>query len=299
MKNARISPRHPAFSPRRIGAIASITLTELTRQKAFYFILFFALLLIGSSAFLVRFTFQQEFQVLKDISLGAISIFSSLLAIAATARLLPQEIEDRTVYTVLAKPVPRFEYVTGKLLGVLVLLAIGTIVMAVLFFTVLYLREQSALAETAQQMAGTPPQQLAEALDAIRTTAASGNLMPAIAIIYLKACLLAALTLFVSSFATSNLFTILVTVFIYLIGHLQSTAREYWLQEQGGEWWSRIFLATVALIFPDLQLFNLADAAAAGASIPSALFFKIAGLGCFYILLYLLLAAAVFGGKEL
>src|SRR5207302_3960446 len=102
----------------RIFAIASNTLTDLTRQKVFYVLLIFALLLIGSSVFLARFSFQQEFQILKDISLGAMSIFSSLLAIVATARLIPQDVEDRTVYTILAKPVPRFEYLLGKLLGV-------------------------------------------------------------------------------------------------------------------------------------------------------------------------------------
>src|SRR5437016_9210238 len=94
---------HRGFSPARIFAISINTLIELTRQKAFYVLLIFALLLIGCSVFMARFTFQQEFQILKDISLGAMSIFSSLLAIVATARLIPQDIEDRTVYTILAR----------------------------------------------------------------------------------------------------------------------------------------------------------------------------------------------------
>src|ERR1041385_3183083 len=88
---------HRAFSLGRLTAIAANTLTELTRQKVFYVLIIFALLLIGSSVFLARVTFQQEFQILKDVSMGAISIFSSLLAIVATARLIPQDIEDRTV----------------------------------------------------------------------------------------------------------------------------------------------------------------------------------------------------------
>src|SRR5256885_10324294 len=107
--------RYRAFSIGRILAITLNTLTELTRLKVFYVLLVFALLLIGSSIFMAQFSFQQEFQILKDVSLGAISIFTSLLAIVATARLLPQDIEDRTVYTILAKPVPRFEYVLGKI----------------------------------------------------------------------------------------------------------------------------------------------------------------------------------------
>src|SRR5213078_1980692 len=140
-----IEDLHRAFSLARVAAITGNTLTDLTRQKVFYFLLIFALILIGSSAFLARFSFQQEFQILKDISLGAMSIFSSLLAIVATARLIPQDIEDRTVYTILAKPVPRWEYLLGKLFGVLLLLAISIVVMSALFAAVLYLREQTVL----------------------------------------------------------------------------------------------------------------------------------------------------------
>src|SRR6201982_3734647 len=89
------------FSFSRVLAITLNTLTELTRMKVFYVLLVFALLLIGSSIFMAQFSFQQEFQILKDISLGAISMFTSLLAIVASARLLPHDIEDRTVYTIL------------------------------------------------------------------------------------------------------------------------------------------------------------------------------------------------------
>jgi ABC-type Na+ efflux pump permease subunit len=291
--------RHRAFSFSRIGAITTNTLTELTRQKVFYFLLIFALLLIGSSAFLVRFTFQQEFQILKDVSLGAMSIFTSLLAIIATARLIPQDIEDRTVYTILAKPVPRFEYLLGKLTGVLLLLAISILLMSAMFVVVLYAREQAALQETARQFANAPGDQLDDALRALRTSALNIDLLPGIAIIYFKACLLAALTLFVSTFASTNIFTVVVMAFIYFIGHLQATAREYWLQEQSAGWMARIFLAVVALIFPDLQAFNLIDDIVVGAAISLGAFVKTAALGIFYTTIYTLLATFLFYGKEL
>jgi ABC-2 type transport system permease protein len=290
---------HRAFSFGRLLAITTNTLTDLTRQKVFYFVLIFALLLIGSSVFMARLTFQQEFQILKDVSLGAMSIFTSLLAIVATARLIPQDIEDRTVYTILAKPVPRIEYLLGKLAGVLLLLAIGTLVMGAVFFVVLYLREQSVLNEIMRQMSAAPREQLDAALNAVRASALNINIFPAIAIIYLKACLLAALTLFVTTFATTNLFTIVVMVFIYFIGHLQATAREYWLQEHSASLITRIFLAVVALIFPDLQAFNLVDDVVAGTAIPLALLLRTAALGIFYTTIYTMLATVVFYGKEL
>jgi ABC-type Na+ efflux pump permease subunit len=291
--------RYRPFSLSRIYAITTNTVTELTRLKVFYVLLVFALLLIGSSIFMAQFSFQQEFQILKDVSLGAISIFTSLLAIVATARLLPQDIEDRTVYTILAKPVPRFEYVLGKIAGVLLLLAISTLVMAAAFLLVLYMREQAVVHATLRQMSGAPPDQIADALRVIRSSAFNIDVFPGIVIIYLKACLLAALTLFVSTFATSNIFSIVVMAFIYFIGHLQATAREYWLQEHSSGVVTRVFLAVVALFFPDLQAFNLVDDIVAGTAISLAVFAKTAVLGVFYTVIYTLLAAFVFYGKEL
>ena len=291
--------RHRVFSLGRVTAITRNTLTELTRQKVFYVVLIFALLLIGTSGFMARLSFQQEFQLLKDVSLGAMSIFISLLAIVATARLLPQEIEDRTIYTILAKPVARFEYLLGKLAGVLLLLAISIALMSAVFLAVLYAREQTVLHETARQVSGLPSEQMNEALHDIHSSAFNTNLLPAIVIIYLKGCLLASLTLFVSTFATTNIFTVVVMVFIYFIGHLQATAREYWLQEKSVGWFTHAFLAFVALVFPDLQAFNLVDDFVAGAAIPLALFLKTALLGSFYTTIYMLLAAVIFYGKEL
>ncbi len=284
---------------RRILALTGNTLTDLTRQRVFYFGLLFAVLLIASSVFMSRFSFQQEFQILKDVSLGAMSIVTSLLAVVATARLIPQDMEDRTVYTILSKPVPRFEYLLGKLFGILVLLALCMALMNALFLVILYLREQTVLRETMQQMASAPPDQLNAALRGVRESALNVELLPAIATIYFKAALLAALTLFVSTFATTNLFTIVVMVFVYFIGHLQATARDYWLHSQGGGWLAQTFLAVVALLFPDLQAFNLIDDAVAGMAIPLALFGKTALLGLFYTTVYTALGTVVFYGKEL
>jgi ABC-2 type transport system permease protein len=291
--------RYRFFPLSRIYAITINTVTELTRLKVFYVLLVFALLLIGSSIFMAQFSFQQEFQILKDVSLGAISLFTSLLAIVATAGLLPQDIEDRTVYTILAKPVPRFEYVLGKMAGVLLLLAISAVVMGAAFLLVLYAREQAVVHATLRQMSSAPPDQIAESLRVVRSSAFNIDIFPGIVIIYLKACLLAALTLFVSTFATSNIFTIVVMAFIYFIGHLEAAAREYWLQEHSSGLITRVFLAVVALLFPDFQAFNLVDDIVAGTAISLAVFAKTAVLGVFYIVIYTLLAAFVFYGKEL
>src|SRR5438105_3049751 len=141
---------------------------------------------------MARFSFQQEFQIMKDISLGAMSIFSSLLAIVATARLIPQDIEDRTVYTILAKPVPRFEYLLGKLFGVLLLLEISIALMSALFVVVLYVPERTVLHETLRQMSRAPGEQLEAAVNAIGAPGRNIEILHGPAVIYLNARLLVA-----------------------------------------------------------------------------------------------------------
>ena len=85
-------------------------------------------------------------------------------------------------------------------------------------------------------------------------------------------------------------------VFIYFIGHLQATARDYWLQQNGAGWIAKTFLALVALAFPDLQLFNLVDDIVAGTAIPAGLFAQTAVLGCVYTSVYFFFAWVFFTG---
>ena len=282
-----------------ILAIARNTFTELVRQKVFFFLLIFALLIIGNSAFMAKFSFQEQFQMLKDISLGAMSVFTSLIAILATANFLPKDMEDRTIYTLLAKPVPRYRYLLGKLLGIIALLACATLLMSALFLATLWLRESTVLTETRAQLAGASPEELALAVKEVTDATFNINLLPGIAIIFVKSALLASLTLFISSFATSSIFTILMAAALYFIGHLQATAREYWLSGVEVEWWSRLLAAGVALLFPDLQAFNLTDDIIAGTAVPLALFLNTTGLGILYVAVYFALSALVFSGREL
>ena len=280
-------------------AIARNTFTELVRQKVFFFLLIFALLIIGNSAFMAKFSFQEQFQMLKDISLGAMSVFTSLIAILATANFLPKDMEDRTIYTLLAKPVPRHRYLLGKLLGIIALLACATLLMSALFLATLWLRESAVLMETRAQLSGVPSEEMRLATKEITDATFNMNLLPGIVIIFIKSSLLASLTLFLSSFATSSIFTIIMAAALYFIGHLQATAREFWLSGVEVEWWSRLLAAGVALLFPDLQAFNLTDDIIAGTAVPLSLFLNTAGLGILYIAVYSALAALVFSGREL
>ena len=149
------------------------------------------------------------------------------------------------------------------------------------------------------QFASAPADELALAMKEVTDSTFQGNLLPGIMVIFLKAALLASMTLFISTFATSSIFTILMAAAVYFIGHLQATARDYWLAGVDPEWWMRLLAAGVALMFPDLQAFNLTDDIIAGTAVPVMLFTQTALLGLLYTIIYFALASFVFSGREL
>lgn len=297
-----VAPRHRLFSPGRIWALATTTLTELIRLKVFYFVLIFAAALIAAPLVFPSLVFHDQFQMLRDVALGAMSIFTSLLAILATAGLLPKDTEDRTLYTILAKPVSRLEYLVGKFLGVSLLLTLAAALMALIFAGVLVGRHHVVEAETRQIAASnhTPPEELAAQIRDLHATAFTPGLPAAALVILAKACLLAAMTLAVSTFASSTLFTVMVAATVYFIGHFEGTAREYWQNSPGGGQLAvKLMLGLLVLVFPDLQLFNVVDEAVAGVALPLALLWKTLGLGGLYCAVYLLAAYFIFSVKEL
>jgi hypothetical protein len=283
----------------RIFAIGSNTLLELVRQKVFYFMLLFAAIAIGVAFLASSMPFTEQFQVLKDASLGAMSIFSFLLVTLATAMILPKDMEERTLYTILAKPVSRLQYLLGKLLGVYLLLLVAILMMGVFFLIALFAREQFALTEIFRDYAPGPDRDAAVA--AMKASAFSWNLVPAIGVIFMKSAVCGALTLAISTFATSWIFTIMISVVVYIIGHIQPIGRDYWLAQTGinPSPVLRIFFAGIALIFPDMQLFNIVDEIIAGNAVPLWMFGQTFGLGLGYVAFYTLIGYLFFSNREL
>jgi ABC-2 type transport system permease protein len=291
--------QHVFFSPTRIWTIAANTLLESVRLKVFYFLIIFALFIIGCSVFSIQFNFQEQFQLLKDTALGAMSNFSLLLAILSTAMLIPKDIEDRTLYTILAKPVPRFEYLVGKLIGILLLLFLSMLLMSTLFVLSLYGAQQFVVAQLIHGSVGMQPGVLQSNLKEVYDSTFTWSLIPAVVMIYVKAAIFASITLLISTFASSWIFTILIVAAIFIIGELQGVVRDYWLESTMPGPLSRLFLEFVGLIFPDLRLFDLVDDIVAGNAISTLLFLKTVALGGFYTVVYLLVGYFAFATKEL
>lgn len=283
----------------RITTIAGNTLLELIRQKVFYFMLVFAAIAIGVAFVASGMPFAEQFQVLKDAALGAMSIFSFLLATLATAMILPKDLEDRTLYTVLAKPVSRLDYLLGKLLGVLGLLFVAMALMSALFLVALFAREQLVIASTLRDYGPGPDGEAAVA--AVKAAAFNWNLLPALGVIFTKSAVCAALTLMLSSFATSWIFTVMISVVVYIIGHVQPIAREAWLAQSGvnPSPVMKTFLGFVSVAFPDFQLFNIVDEIVVGNAVPMWMFGQAFALGLGYVFVYGLVGYIFFSNREL
>ena len=293
----------------RIAVIAFHAFTQLVRMKVFYFLAFFALILIASNFFNLP---QHEgpeaagidvLRAIKSWSLGAMTLFSVVLSIVSTALLLPKDVEDRTLYTILAKPVPRLDYLAGKLLGVLLLVFVSLAIMDVLMAGILHIRtnmviaDQMAFAEanswTADEMASLKNDILAQG--------ATASLQGAVFSVFLRASIIASLAMLISTFSTSTLFTTIIAFLIYFIGHFQADARTAFLSQEAGMSdgiLAKIITLLVALVLPDFQLFNVIDAVIEGQLLPLVIVGKLTLMALFYAVFYIIASWLIFAKKE-
>jgi len=121
----------------RVGAITFNTFREAVRDRVLYNLIVFAFLMIGSSLLLGQITIGVQRQLLINLGLTAISIFGVLIAIFIGIGLVSKEIDKRTLYTVLTRPVQRWEFIVGKFLGLVVTLMVNAGLMTLGFFAAL------------------------------------------------------------------------------------------------------------------------------------------------------------------
>jgi ABC-type transport system involved in multi-copper enzyme maturation permease subunit len=121
----------------RISAIAWNTFREAVRNKILYSLLFFAVLIIVSALALGSLTLHEEVRTIRDVGLFGIDIFGVIIAIFVGVNLLYKELDLKTVYTILPKPLWRWEFVLGKWLGMLLTLAVQMAVMGLVLGIIL------------------------------------------------------------------------------------------------------------------------------------------------------------------
>lgn len=293
----------------RIGVIARHAFTQLVRMKVFYFLAFFAVILIASNFFNLPQHQGPEsaginiLRSIKSWSLGAMTLFSMVLSIVSTALLLPKDVEDRTLYTILAKPVPRLDYLAGKLLGVLLLVFVSLALMDVLMTVILYFRTNMILTDRVAfaEAQHWPAADIAQLKSDILSQGSTPSLQGAVFAVFLRASIIASMALLISTFSSSTLFTTIIAFLIYFIGHFQADARVAFLSQEAGmsdSVWVRGGSLLFALVLPDFQLFNVIDAVIEGQAMPLLILGKLTLIGLFYFIFYVIGSWLIFARKE-
>jgi len=248
-----------------VGAIALNTFREAIRDRVLYLLLAFALVIIGVSRLLALLTVGNDERVIKDVGLSAISLFGVLLAVFVGVSLVYKEIERRTVYTLLAQPVARWHFVSGKFVGLLAVLAANVGLMAAALFVVLALR-------------GVSP----------------WGLLPAVALMLVELAMICAFALLFSSL-TNPILAATWTFAVFVAGHLSWSLKLLRPRLNGAG-----ALACDALywILPDLERLNLKVQAVHGLPLAPAQALLAAGYGLAYAGLVLALACLVFSRRD-
>ena len=251
----------------RIRAIAFNTFKEAIRDRILYLLLFFAAVCILFSRVLALLTVGDRAKIITDVGLASLSLFGALMAIMIGTGLVYKEIDKRTIYTLLAKPIQRYQFLLGKYLGLLLTLLVMLVLMALIFCVLILLHRYPI----------------------------DGTFFMAILFIFVELCLITAVALLFSCFSTPILST-LFSLSFYLIGHI-SWGLETLINKmpQGG-------LKTVArvlyFLLPDLENFNFKTEVVHHLPIPPKIFLYSSLYGICYTVFILTLAVMVFRKRD-
>ena len=197
---------------RRIGLVAWHVFKESVRDRVLYAIGAFALLLVTASVVFSQLTAGQDLKIMKDFGLATIELAGVLMSVFIGIGLVAREIERRSIYALLAKPLPRWEFVVGKYLGLVLTLTVNVWAMAVALYVALGYQHWVA-------PLGVRATWPAPAMDP--------RLMIAVVMITLELALLTAVALFFSTFSSSALISVVFTVGIFIAGLLSADLRAF------------------------------------------------------------------------
>ena len=292
--------------PGRIAAVAGVTLTQLVRMRLFLVpavvaLLFLALQFIPYQGNIgLEYQGVAQLQFIKDVSLGCMQLFALIFCVAATALLLPRDAEDRILYTILCKPVPRFDYLAGKAIGVMALLVLMILLLDTLMSAVLAQRVAAISQELSAALAanGYTEAETAPYLEQVKAAGNSLDTQRGILAALLGYGVLTTLTLLISCFTSGTIVSIIFGLGAYFVGLFQGTLFDALAAGQGTTSTMRLAEQVCAVLLPDFSLFSVADTASAGAELSWALLGSLALIAMGYMLLHLLTATWIFSKKE-
>src|ERR1700749_2815053 len=123
---------------RNVATVAANTFREAVRDRVLYNLVFFALLMMGAAILVGQISIGIESSVIVSLGLTAISVIGLFIAIFIGVGLVSKEMDKRTLYALLAKPVQRWEFLLGKFFGLLLTLAINTAGMSAGLYAALF-----------------------------------------------------------------------------------------------------------------------------------------------------------------
>jgi len=253
---------------RAVMAIARNTFREALRDRVLYLFLGFALLLLASSKLFGLLTVGDEGKVIKDFGLAGIQFFTMLIAVMMSVLLISREVDSRTVYNILTKPVRRWQFLIGKYLGLLATVALNLALMTavLLAVTVVYLGEFDA------------------------------GLLFAAAMILLEMALLTAFATLFAVLARPMLGTVF-TLAVFVIGHV---SEDIWvLTKHVNSGLVRPLVAALYAVLPNLERFNFKSEVVHDVGISSGEVALTVAYGLAYTAMVLVLACARFRARDL
>ena len=219
---------------RRVLSIARNTFRESVRDKVLYNLVFFVLLLTGVAVFLADLTSAQGFKLITDLGLSATLLFGAFIAVFVGVGLVYKEIERRTLYAILSKPVGRGEFLVGKYLGLCLTLLVNVLVMgAGVTLALLYVRRPH--------------------------DPSVFNVWPALLLIYFELTILTAVALLFSTFSSPAL-SALLAFLVFVIGHFSADLKAF--AAALGTPGARLFFNALYYLLPNLS--NLSHITPAG-----------------------------------
>jgi ABC-type transport system involved in multi-copper enzyme maturation permease subunit len=255
---------------------------ESVRDRVLYAIGAFALLLVAGSIAIGQITAGQDLKIIKDLGLATIEVAGVLMAVFIGVGLVAREIERRSIFGLLAKPVPRWEFVIGKFIGLVLTLAVNVWAMAAALFVAL-----------AWQHWTTP----AEARMAWEAPAMDPRLLVQVLLVNVELALLTAIALFFSTFSSSALLSVVFTIGLFIVGLSSEELRNFnVIVDAPAFGW---LVSGIGWIVPAFSAFDIKSAVVHGLPFGGASFVALTlGYAAIYIVTVLAAATAIFSRRE-
>jgi ABC-type transport system involved in multi-copper enzyme maturation permease subunit len=263
-----------------ILVIAVNVFRESVRDKVLYNLVLFAVLMMAASYLIGQLTAGQDVKIIKDLGLAATSIFGLFIAVFIGIGLVAKEVERRSIYSLLAKPIERSHLIVGKYVGLMLTLAVNVAIMAAALFAVLaYMRWG---VDPAVERAWDAP-----ALDP--------RLLQAIFLILIQLFIVTAIALFFSTFSTPLLSAAL-TLGVVVAGYFSTDLRNFQDVVASGtaQWMAR----AVYWLLPNLAQLDVKSQVVHGQTVPGGYVALTTGYALLYISAILVVANFVFARRD-